>query len=214
MNAEDSWTEWRRRVFGDPYLVWHDGPYFDHLLDLAGTAPAEVTRMLAAGLDAGDPLAAQSITALAAEAKAPEESVALLRAAVPDATGTFLVRVAQALHVLTGDESWADPVASVLASDAWRGIRLDAATALADFHPTPHLIQILGEAVRDPEYLVRYHAANTLLRYAGHNTRIADHPDLFGKIRHPIDGETTQADQANRQQAADQLTADALRHHD
>jgi hypothetical protein len=213
MDSEGSWPEWRRRVFGDPYLVWHDGPGFDHLLDLAGMAPADVARMLAAGLDAGDPLAAQSITALATEAKAPAGSVAPLRAAIPDAAETFLVRVAQALHVLTGDESWADPIVSVLTSDAWRGTRLDAAIALTGFAPTPQLIRPLGQAVRDPEYLVRYHAANTLLRYAGHDTAIADLPGLFTKIRHPIDGEATQADTANWRQAADQLTADALRHH-
>jgi HEAT repeat protein len=198
-------------VFGDPYSVAHDGPEFTRLLDLAETAPDEVARMVAAGVKAGDPVAAQSIAALAAEGKAPDGAVALLRGVAPGAAGTFQIRVAQALHVLTGDDSWADPLVSFLASGAWKGIRLDAAIALADFPPTPRLIEALGQAVRDPEYLVRYHAANTLLRYAGHDTGIAEHPEVFAKIARPADGEATAADQAGWDEAADLLTADARR---
>jgi HEAT repeat protein len=67
--------------------------------------------------------------------------------------------------VLTGEQSWAEAVASVLASDAFWGVRIDAAMALADFAPTPELIEILDEATRDPHELVQYHAANTLRRY-------------------------------------------------
>ena len=60
---------------------------------------------------------------LAAEGKAPEGSVALLRDAASGAAGPLLVRVAQALRVLTGDESWADPIVSVLASDLGERVR-------------------------------------------------------------------------------------------
>jgi len=181
-------------------MVWHDGPDFTRLIELAGTAPADVARMLAAGLEAGDPLAAQSIAALAEAGLAPDGAESLLRAAVPDATESLLVRVAQALHVLTGDESWAIPIATVLASDAFWGVRIDAAIALAAFTPTADLVASLGRAVRDDEYLVRYHAANTLLRYAGHTDDIADHPDLFDKI-------TSDSDVAAREAVADQLTS-------
>lgn len=198
-------------MFGDPYSVAHDGPEFTRLLDLAETAPDEVARMVAAGVQAGDPVAAQSLAALAAEGKAPEGAVALLRGVAPGAAGTFLVRVAQALHVLTGDGSWADPLVSVLASGAWKGIRLDAAIALADFPPTPRLIEALGQAVRDPEYLVRYHASNTLLRYAGHDTGIADLPEVLDEIARTADDETTPDRRADWDEVADRLVADALR---
>jgi hypothetical protein len=168
--------------------------------------------MLAAGIDAEDPVAAQSICALAEERMAPVGAEALLRAAAAEATGTFLVRVAQALHVLTGDESWAGPVASVLGSDEFWGVRIDAAMALARFAPTAELIRTLGEAVRDPEYLVRYHAANTLLRYAGRAKKdVWSYPELFRKIASPRDGEATEPDRLRWDEAADQLTAEALR---
>jgi hypothetical protein len=123
-----------------------------------------------------------------------------LTAASTTASGAFLVCVAQALHALTRDPSWANPIASVLATAPHWGDRIDAAIALAGFVPTPHLVQALAAAVRDPEYLVRYHSANTLLRYAGKTGDIADHAELFAKI-------TPSADRSAWRNAADQLSA-------
>lgn len=158
--------------------------------------------MLAAGLDADDPLAAQSIGALADEGLAPPGAEALLRAAAARATETFLVRVAQALHALTGDESWATPIAEVLASDAFWGVRIDAAMVLAEFAPTPSLVESLALGVRDDEYLVRYHCANTLLRYAGRKKDLWDYRTLFDRIATPGEGDPTDADRAKWAEAA------------
>jgi hypothetical protein len=200
--VSDSWDEWRRDVFGDPYLVWHEGPDFARLLRLVRREPAEVRRMLAVGLDTADPLAAQSLAALADAGSAPADAEALLRAAVPGATDAFLVRVAQALHVVTGDGSWAGPIAAVLASRAFWGVRIDAAMALAGFAPTVELIGTLGDGVADEEYLVRCHCANTLLRYAGRTRRVDAIPTLFAKIKDVGPGTAL---------AVEELTAAALR---
>lgn len=200
------WTRWRNDVFGDPYLVWHEGPEFTELRRRAATAPEEVTRMLAAGVAAEDPVAASSIAVLADDGQAPDGAEALLLAAVPGATGTFLVRVAQALHALTGDESWSGPVVSVLMSGEFWGVRIDAALALAGFAPTAELIDVLGRGVRDDEYLVRYHCANTLRRYAGRKRDVSE-LTLFEKISGRVDGD----EHAARAEAADRLMADARR---
>lgn len=200
------WIQWRDDVFGDPYLVWHEGPEFTGLRRRAGTAPDEVTRMLTAGVGAGDPLAASSFAVLAEDGHAPDGAEALLLAAVPGATGTFLVRLAQALHALTGDESWSAPVVSVLASDEFWGVRIDAALALAGFAPTAELIAALGRGVRDEEYLVRYHCANTLRRYAGRKRDISE-LKLFENISGRVDGD----ERAAREEAADRLMKDASR---
>lgn len=204
------WIEWRDDVFGDPYLVWHEGPEFTELRRRAGTAPDEVARMLTAGIDAGDPVAASSIAVLAGEGRVPDGAEALLLAAVPGATGTFLVRVAQALHALTGDESWSASVVSVLASDEFWGVRIDAAMALSGFAPTAGLIEILGRGVCDKEYLVRYHCANTLRQYAGRKRDISE-LKLFEKITGPHDEDETEAHRTARQEAAEWLMADASR---
>lgn len=184
-------------------MVWHEGPEFSRLRVLAVAAPAEVASMLAAGVAAGDDVAAVSFAALADEGLAPSGAEALLRGALPNATGTFLVRVAQALHALTGDESWAAPIASVLTSPEFWGVRIDAALALAQFAPTPALIEILANGVCDKDYLVRYHCANTLLRYAGRAKKdLYDYPTLFNKI--------TKTNKANQREVATKLTQEAL----
>ncbi|MDW5323657.1 hypothetical protein [Plantactinospora sp. KLBMP9567] len=204
----EKWPDWRRDVFGDPYLVWHDGPDFARLLSVARDEPEVVARMLGAGMAARDPLAAESIAALAGDGLAPSGAEGLLRAALPAASGTFQVRLAQALQVLTGDEAWAEPVASVLAAGAHWGDRIDAAIALAGFAPTPRLVEALARAVRDRYYLVRYHAANTLLRYAGRRRDVSDHPALFALISSGDDDTKPDAEvTAQRAEAARRLSA-------
>jgi hypothetical protein len=198
----EEYAAWERGVFGDPYLVWHDGPDFTRLVAFAHADLPAVGRMLAHGVRSGSPVAAQSYEALAGIGLVPDGAQQVLRAAVPVAQGAFLVVVAEALHALTGDESWAEPIVSVLTARS-QFDRLDAAMALARFTPTARLVEVLARAVADPEYLVRYHAANTLLRYAGVEQSVSDRPEIFQKITddHP----------AHWRSAADELSAMARR---
>lgn len=182
MTRDAEWDQWRRAVFGDPYLVWHDGPDFTALLDRARSDPATVVGMLRAGLAARDELAAQAFRELAAAGLAPAATVAFLRAAIPGAADDFLIHLAEALFEVTGDASWAEPIASVLRTARSEFTRLAAAMSLAAFPPDGALVEALAGAVQDPEYLVRCHAANTLLRYAGDSRDITDRPELFERI--------------------------------
>jgi hypothetical protein len=206
MDDAADWAVFRESTFGDGYMVWHDGPDFAELTRIARSDPQTVARMLRLGIGAGDPLAAESVGALAEAGLVPDGSEKLLRTAVGSARGTFLVRVAQALHVLTEDESWAEPIASVLAGGEHWSVRIDAAMALAGFRPTAELIEVLAGAVCDPEYLVRYHAANTLLRYAGQTQNVSEIDEIFDKIRMPADGEPSSVDRDGWRIASQRLT--------
>ena len=199
MNADGEWERWRRAVFGDPYQVWNDGPDFTALLAAVRAEPRAVERMLRAGLLAGDPLAAHALAHLATEGRAPADAVSYLRTALGRADGTFRIRVAEALYVLTRDPSWARPIAGLLTGATSETVRLDAAIALAAFPPNGRLVEALTAAVRDPEYLVRYHAANTLLRLAGDRRSIDGHPALLHKI--------TDGGEGSWRAAADELAA-------
>jgi hypothetical protein len=206
---QTQWTQWREATFGDPYLVWHNGADFTALTSAARSDPETVAGMLRIGLHADDPLAAESIGALAAAGLAPADARQLLTDAARTTPPHALVQVAQTLHQLTGDQSWADPIATVLASTEHWGVRIDAAMALAEFAPTAHLIEVLAEAVTDPEYLVRYHSSNTLLRYAGNPVDIGEHPTLFDRITE----ESADAARSAWQQASDELAAAAREAH-
>lgn len=174
MNAE--WRQWRRETFGDPYLVWHDGPDFALML---AAAPETVGHMLRAGLADGDPLAASGFAELATAGTAPPDAIGLLRTAATTANGELLIRIAQALFALTCDPSWAEPIVRVLQDGESEYVRLDAAMALAGFPRTDALVAAVAEGVRDNAYLVRYHSANTLLRYNGDSDDISTQEALF-----------------------------------
>lgn len=222
----EEWRRWRREIFGDPYLVWHDGPDFNRLLRVARDDAGTVRRMLAAGLEDRDTVAAESVAVLAEAGLEPRGARHRLRAAAPTASGSFLVELAVTLHRLTGEDRWAEPIVSVLRGGRFWGERMDAAIALDRFPPTVALIRALGEAVCDREYLVRYHAANTLLRYARpHDSpgdpawrdRVEREPRLFALIATPEDvvrgrrwRRRAPTEASRWRQAADELCARAL----
>jgi hypothetical protein len=191
------WSRWRQEIFGDPYLVWHDGPDFSAMLAAARHDRADVARMLRAGLAAGDSLAAQGFAQLADAGLAPADAGELLRRAAATSGGEFLIRIAEALYVLTADPSWGNRIVDVLRDGDSEFVRLDAAIALANFPPAPGLVRALAVAVTDAAYLVRYHAATTLIRYAGGMAGVGDGPALFAKI--------TSEDPGQWRTAADEL---------
>ncbi|GAA1216600.1 hypothetical protein GCM10009665_03080 [Kitasatospora nipponensis] len=175
------WHDYRREMFGDPYLVWHEGADFTALLATTGAERERAARMLLVGLDAQDALAAQGLRELRLVAAAPELRAATAAGREPE----LRVRAAQALYALTGEAGWSRVVAAVLDSPAPWGARVSAAHVLREFAPTPELVDRLAAAVRDPEYLVRYHAAETLLGYAGRRPDLAHHRRWFPRLAAP-----------------------------
>jgi hypothetical protein len=178
-----TWTEYRLESFGEPYEVWHDGPDFADLQHRWDADPITAERMLCAGIAEKDPLAAQSTAMISIPLRASERFVDVLTAAVDTGGASFRVRVAEALYRLTGDASWSAAIVRVIDEPAffW-GDRLDGSIALARFPPTAELIDALARGVRDPDYLVRYHSSNSLLRFAGGQGDIAEDARLFPLI--------------------------------
>jgi HEAT repeat protein len=171
------WSDFRLDAFGEPYMVWHDGPDFSVLRERWRAEPELVERMLRLGLAEDDPLAAEAVGELGLTAFVQE-----LEALVATSSDSTRVRLASSLRVLTGEQRWSRVLVEVLLGrDHW-STRLDAAIALRHFSPTMDLIAALVRGVEDPEYLVRYHAANSLLAWAGRQQDIADTPE-FALIR-------------------------------
>jgi HEAT repeat protein len=177
-----TWADYRLEAFGEPYMVWHDGPDFGEFRTRVAADPQLAERMVVRGLNEGDALAAQAI----AEADFAPDAVARLvpdlRDAVERTSSTFRVRCAQALTTLTGEQAWSAAIVDALRDGPFWGDRLDAAMALGDYEPTVELIAALMAAMQDDEYLVRYHAANSLLRFAGSTSDISDDPGRFEQI--------------------------------
>jgi len=176
------WADYRLAVFGEPYLVWHDGADFDEIAGRYAADPALVLRMLRAGIREGDALAAEAARHLEPSEAQVAELRALLEEELPAASGGTRSEIATSLHALGGPAEMAQHVVDVLLGvDHW-GVRIDAAMRLASFAPTATLVEAAAAGVRDPDYLVRFHCANTLLHWAGRTGDISEDDELFGLL--------------------------------
>ena len=178
-----AWAEFRQETFGDPYTVLHDGPDFLSLPSRLQEQREYVTRMLELGLSEGDPVAAQAVSYLARDGVDVSALSGRLREALPQARGTFRVRVAQALFALTDDQDLAEPICEVLTGGDHWSEKMDAAIALNAFAPAIKVVQALVHGVQDDQYLVRRNSAQTLLTLAGRHTTIEKVPHLWAMIR-------------------------------
>jgi hypothetical protein len=154
--------------------------------------------MLRAGLTAADPLAAQAIEVLLRTGAAPLQIGPALKVALHSATGTFRVRVAQALLFTTGDQRYAVAVCEVLADGPQWADRVDAAIAMNGFAPSEFVVAALAAGVQDEEYLVRRHSAQSLLTLARRRSTVEHEPELWAKI-------TTGSTPQDWRNAADEL---------
>ena len=178
-----NWSQFRLGAFGEPYLIWHDGPDYTTCDELWNTDPLFVEGALLDGLEQRDPLAAQAAARLPLSPESRSRFVDRLVQHLGDQPVGFHLRVAEALHQLTGDEDWSREVLRVLLGAGYWNDRLDAAIALAAFVPTERIVDALASCVQDPDYLVRYHASNTLLSYAGLQPDVTGHEQVFALIR-------------------------------
>ena len=171
-----SWADWSEAAFGTPYEVWHDGLDIDRAASAYRDDPEQAERMLRQGISLHDSLAPKAVDAILAHGHAVPGLVAALKAEHDKGGWDFVIAAAVALHRATGEDSWdAWLVRGVREGPSWT-VRIDAAIALRDFAPSAARIDALAAAVHDRDYLVRYHAGTTLLRYAGDGSEIADLP--------------------------------------
>ena len=59
-----AWSEARERMFGEPYMVWHDGPDFSGLREEWKRDPEALLELLFEGMAENDALASQSFAEL------------------------------------------------------------------------------------------------------------------------------------------------------
>lgn len=178
-----SWSQFRLGTFGEPYLVWHNGPDYSAFDELWAADPQFVELALLDGLAQRDPLAPQAISRLPLSDRSRETFVRRLSEHVGARPVGYHLRVTEALFRLTGDESWSSQILRVLLGAGFWSDRFDAAMALSSFCPTDEIVEALSTCVQDPDYLVRYHAANTLLGYAGLVPDVTAHYFFFSRIR-------------------------------
>jgi hypothetical protein len=167
-----AWDRFYESYFGDAYMAWHDGLDEGALLELEGEERERAEQMLTEGLGSGDYRAPAGLAALRSE-----KALDALKQKLPTAYGSDEVQTALAIWRM--DPKYlpaANTLVRVLRTGPFWGTRMEAARALREA-PIPSAIDALWEAVeRDPEALVRHHAAATLLYvYNIHRDLYPDH---------------------------------------
>ena len=182
--AGRDWADVRNELFGEPYMVWHDGPEFSGLREAWRTEPEALLDQLFAGMAEGDALAAQALSELepAPTGEMRDRVIAMLEKHVVASPPYAQVQLGLTLYKLTGDAKWTKPIVEVLDGAVHWSSRIDAAIALRQVPATPELRAALLRNVQDDDYLVRYHSATTLLRWSGSTTQLEDDDPLFSKI--------------------------------
>ena len=172
-----NWRSWKERIFGTDHMIWHDGLRTDGVAGLRGEPRAQAIAMLRLGVSLGDSHAGQ---ALAAMGEADE--AAAIREQMPRASGDERVRLALAVHRLRPDPALARELVAVLRSRQPLSTRIDAAIGLRFFGGADDEAALL-DAVGDIDYLVRYHACESLLaRWGFDQPEIARQPEIFPLI--------------------------------
>ena len=176
-----AWATARETMFGEPYMVWHDGPEFSGLRAEWKRDPEALLELLFEGMAENDALAAQSLSELDPP---PTGELALrvidkLTQHLATSGPLAVVQISRTLYRLTGSTVTMQPILDVLDSSVHWSDRIDAAIALRDFPPSEAGKACLLRNVQAEDYLVRYHSATTLLRWAGVSTPIEDDDALF-----------------------------------
>jgi len=189
VNAD--WQRWSRETMP----IAPDGVDFSRIKKLAASEPATAERMLRLGLSLCDPIAAQAVTVTKLRGLVPELRALLDPAKVGGgmvrAAGRFApfrVDVVRAVNAADPATDYA-PYLVPLLSDRDRNVRISAAMGARRFRKDGITKPLLDTVRRDKEYLVRYHAAQSLLELADIYPRdISDHRRLFEAISGPLDG--------------------------
>ena len=174
--AQMSWSQWSETAFGTPYEVWHDGLNIYQAVTTFAGSPELASAMLLEGIGEHDALAAKVVDALVASGHPVPSLVAALRAVHDKGGWDFAIASASALYRETREDTWDGWLLRALSEGPSWSFRIDAAIALRGFAASPTRIEALAAGIGDAEYLVRYHCATTLLRYAGDQTELSELP--------------------------------------
>ncbi len=198
---KETYEEFRERIFGTPYLIWHDGPDCSSLGFLRGDEKEQAFVFLLQGLEEGDYVAIQGLSVLD-----PVRAVPFIRKAyaLPQqklsrlALADFLRR-----HDPNADiEKLGNDIVATLKQNNLFSI--DAVISLKNF-PTPSVIEILLLLVEKHEdYLIRYHAANSLL-FIAHRPGIESQDELLFLLRSGSTDDSIPEDFIRYKKAADML---------
>jgi len=189
--------------YGDPYMMWHDGIDEKSVTYLKGEEREKAEDMLIESLAEGNYYAAMGLRELRSEKAIP----ALLEHLF-SGSGKLTVEISVALCMIKDTFEYVPHIIDVMKKHPFWTQRMSAAIALRRF-PTEDVVEALYERVaKDPDYIVRNHASETILFLHGLEPSISMHKEIFKLMitdYDKSDGASTENAFNNYQKCADML---------
>lgn len=204
MSSNENWEEFKERLFGSPYMIWHDGPDVD-AGKLSREDPAHLRKMLLDGLDYEDYVALEALKVVEMPEIIPD-----LREHLKKVKGKFKIELAAYLQEkdTPPDDRYARVLINEIEHPSYIMI-MDAAILLRNF-PLEYVRDIIFRVITEhPDYYMRYHAADSFLKLVGKTNGILDpqYNDIFLNIVDGKDGKNGEADFERFKNAAEMLKA-------
>jgi HEAT repeat protein len=168
------WENFMENYYGDSYMMWHDGIDEKSVTKLKGQEREKAEDMLLVSLEEGNHYAAKGLRELRSE-----KAVPFLVKNLFSGSGTLTIEISVALCMIKDTFDYVPHIIGVMRKHPFWSQRMYAARALRRF-PSEEVVEALFETVaKDPDYLVRNHASETILFLHGLKPAISEHTSIF-----------------------------------
>jgi hypothetical protein len=172
----NEWEYFMDNFFGDPYMMWHDGIDPTAASRLQGEERTKAEKMLIESMNRGNYWAPMGLREMKSK-----KAIPYMKELIETAYSRLGIEIAVALNVIENTTDYVPYLIHALQNVSSPYDRFAAAIALREFG-TPEAIDALFEAIKDPDYLVRNHASESLLAIHGLEPTISKHDEIFGFI--------------------------------
>ncbi len=168
MPTSETWSQFRERLFGTEYDIWHDGGIDPSApWTIKKEKPEHVLAMLQAGLEEGDYVAAMGLRLVEGEAGVDLAEKCLKELGKNEKFDAKLqVELAQYLQEKRPGQDYSAYVLDMAKHSSF-DVRLYAAVALRFFHAEKVREPILALIGGDPDFFVRVNSLDTFVRVQG-----------------------------------------------
>lgn len=208
---QESYDDFRERIFGSPYSIWHDGPDVDAVLRIPAGERERAFLLLLDGLAKGDDVAVGALGVLDPVRALPEIRKVWERDINSKKVWIALAEFLRQHDPATTLEELARVIIGTLRQN--NIFSIDAVITLRHY-PVREVVDVLLILVaKHQDYLIRYHAVVSLLVILRDpSPDMSSHADLLDLIRGPTDGESTEADFARYDQAREKIQQRLISH--
>jgi hypothetical protein len=171
------WQHFLADFFGDNYMMWHDGYDPNSVLNLTAEEKQVAEEMLIQSIPLNGMWSAAGLALLHSQ-----KGVLVIKDHFPRAGADVVkIRLADAIEQITHSGEFLPVLIDILLHSGYWGDRSEVARELRK-HPTKAVIESLFAAVADEDYLVRYHACDSLLAIHGFHKEIDEFHEIFVNI--------------------------------